>query len=153
VVSAGTVLAATALVGVTVLGGVAPAAADGKVVIGGGAGIVVEGDTYCTLTAIGNDRTGALVGQFLIGLHTFLVAGFMVLMTQRWGRPKIGWWAALFYLTTPWTYRLAAIPYVEGPLCAAMIGSVWAVSRCWNLKTGGSWILVGVRSGWAMSCK
>ena len=105
------------------------------------------------MSLAGDWRTGALVGQFLIGLHTFLVAGFMVLMTQRWGRPKIGWWAALFYLTTPWTYRLAAIPYVEGPLCAAMIGSVWAVSRCWNLKTGGSWILVGVMSGWAMSCK
>ena len=62
VVFAGTVLAATALASVTVLGGVAPAAADGKVVIGGGAGIVVEGDTYCTLTAIGNDRSGGLVG-------------------------------------------------------------------------------------------
>lgn len=39
-----------------------PAAADDKVAIGGGAGIVIDGDTYCTLTAIGNDRTGALIG-------------------------------------------------------------------------------------------
>jgi hypothetical protein len=40
----------------------AQAAPDDKVVIGGGAGIVIDGDTYCTLTSIGNDNTGALVG-------------------------------------------------------------------------------------------
>ena len=81
VVSAGTVLAATALVGVTVLGGVAPAVADGKVVIGGGAGIVVEGDTYCTLTAIGNDRTGAMVG------FTSAHCGAPALVPPIWNQP------------------------------------------------------------------
>ena len=40
----------------------AQAAPGDKVAIGGGAGIVIDGDTYCTLTAIGNDDTGALVG-------------------------------------------------------------------------------------------
>ena len=40
----------------------APAGPPGKVVLGGGAGIVVNGDTYCTLTSIGNDKTGALIG-------------------------------------------------------------------------------------------
>ena len=39
-----------------------PAGAENKVLLGGGAGIVIDGDTYCTLTAIGNDRTGALIG-------------------------------------------------------------------------------------------
>lgn len=38
------------------------AAPDEKVMIGGGAGLVIDGETYCTLTAIGNDNTGALVG-------------------------------------------------------------------------------------------
>lgn len=38
------------------------AGADDKVPLGGGAGIVVNGDTYCTLTTIGTDNTGALVG-------------------------------------------------------------------------------------------
>jgi len=38
------------------------AAADDKVPLGGGAGIVINGDTYCTLTSIGTDDTGALVG-------------------------------------------------------------------------------------------
>jgi hypothetical protein len=32
------------------------------VALGGGSGIVIDGDTYCTLTAIGNDDKGNLVG-------------------------------------------------------------------------------------------
>jgi hypothetical protein len=37
------------------------AVADDTVLLGGGAGIVVDG-TYCTLTTIGHDRAGDLVG-------------------------------------------------------------------------------------------
>ena len=37
-------------------------AADDKTPLGGGAGIVIDKDTYCTLTAIGTDKTGALIG-------------------------------------------------------------------------------------------
>ncbi|MCV7385937.1 peptidase [Mycolicibacter longobardus] len=37
-------------------------AADDRVPMGGGAGIVVDGDTMCTLTSIGHDKTGALIG-------------------------------------------------------------------------------------------
>ena len=33
-----------------------------KVPMGGGAGIVIDTDTYCTLTTIGTDKTGALIG-------------------------------------------------------------------------------------------
>ncbi|WP_407667726.1 MULTISPECIES: chymotrypsin family serine protease [Mycobacteriaceae] len=40
----------------------APAQAQGPVVLGGGSGIVVNGESLCTLTAIGNDNRGALVG-------------------------------------------------------------------------------------------
>ncbi len=36
--------------------------ADAPVPIGGGSGIVVDGDTYCTLTTIGNDDRGNLIG-------------------------------------------------------------------------------------------
>jgi hypothetical protein len=32
------------------------------VALGGGSGIVIDGDTFCTLTAIGNDNKGNLVG-------------------------------------------------------------------------------------------
>jgi hypothetical protein len=38
------------------------AAADGKVPLGGGAGIIVGGETYCTLTTIGHDGAGELIG-------------------------------------------------------------------------------------------
>jgi hypothetical protein len=41
----------------------APSAhADDRIPLGGGSGIVVEGDTLCTLTAIGNDSRGNLIG-------------------------------------------------------------------------------------------
>ncbi|WP_231514672.1 S1 family peptidase [Mycobacterium sp. URHB0044] len=30
--------------------------------LGGGSGIVIDGDTFCTLTAIGHDSTGSLIG-------------------------------------------------------------------------------------------
>lgn len=57
---------AAALVAVTSLGLLGlhdvPAGADDKVPLGGGAGIVVNGDTMCTLTAIGNDNKGQLIG-------------------------------------------------------------------------------------------
>ena len=53
-----------ALLGVTALVvlNAGPAGADDKVPLGGGAGIVVNGDTLCTLTTIGTDRQGALIG-------------------------------------------------------------------------------------------
>ncbi|CAM4109282.1 hypothetical protein MB901379_04561 [Mycobacterium basiliense] len=38
------------------------AAADDKVPLGGGAGIVVNGGTLCTLTTIGHDKNGDLIG-------------------------------------------------------------------------------------------
>jgi hypothetical protein len=61
-VRASTALVALAAV-VAPVGPTGPAAAaDNKVVVGGGAGIVVDGDTQCTLTTIGHDNTGALVG-------------------------------------------------------------------------------------------
>lgn len=39
-----------------------PAAADERIPLGGGAGIVIDGEALCTLTAIGTDRTGSLIG-------------------------------------------------------------------------------------------
>lgn len=42
------------------VGGPPAAAADGKVRLGGGAGIAVNGDSPCTLTTIGTDSAGDL---------------------------------------------------------------------------------------------
>lgn len=55
----GTVVALVASAGV--LSSAATAAADDKVVLGSGAGIVVDG-RYCTLATIGHDHVGDLVG-------------------------------------------------------------------------------------------
>ena len=38
------------------------AEADGPVVLGGGSGIVIDNDAYCTLTTIGTDSRGDLIG-------------------------------------------------------------------------------------------
>ncbi|OBH14862.1 hypothetical protein [Mycolicibacter sinensis] len=40
----------------------ASAAADDKLLLGGGAGITLNDDTLCTLTAMGHDSTGRLIG-------------------------------------------------------------------------------------------
>ncbi len=55
------------LIGASVIGIVAmltpaPARADPPVVLGGGSGIVVNGDAFCTLTTIGHDSAGRLIG-------------------------------------------------------------------------------------------
>jgi hypothetical protein len=56
-------VAATVAVLVALLGLPAHvAAADDRVPLGGGAGIVVNGDTMCTLTTIGADAAGELIG-------------------------------------------------------------------------------------------
>jgi hypothetical protein len=48
---------------VALVGCFAPAArADDRLPMGGGAGIVINGDTMCTLTTIGTDRSGELIG-------------------------------------------------------------------------------------------
>src|SRR5271170_44270 len=55
------VVAALLIVASVGLPGV-PARADDKLPLGGGAGIVVNGDTLCTLTTIGTDGKGELIG-------------------------------------------------------------------------------------------
>ncbi len=101
----------------------------------------------------GDWKTGALCGQLLIATHALFTAGFLVAIARRLGFAEAGWWAAIFYLSAPWTYRVAAIPYVEGPLCAAMAAWMWAAERAWRDGSTKSWALVGIVSGWAMSCK
>ena len=54
-------LVAACAVGLAGLHG-ALARADDRVPLGGGAGIIVNGDTLCTLTTIGTDGKGELIG-------------------------------------------------------------------------------------------
>lgn len=50
------------IIGVVAMLTPAPALADPPVVLGGGSGIVVNGDAFCTLTTIGHDSAGRLIG-------------------------------------------------------------------------------------------
>jgi hypothetical protein len=59
-------LAVSAVLAMVVFALTAPtlpaARADDLVPLGGGSGIVIDGDTFCTLTAIGHDNRGKLIG-------------------------------------------------------------------------------------------
>lgn len=57
------VLAALIVALATALWAVTPVArADAPVALGGGSGLVIEGESLCTLTAIGHDNRGSLIG-------------------------------------------------------------------------------------------
>jgi hypothetical protein len=99
---------------------------------------------------------GGLVGQLLVALFgpaaAILIAGTL----EQSGSARAAWIAAIVYLSTPWIYRLAAIAYVEGPLCFYHAAVIWAVVRGWG-ATGVSrlwlWGLMGLLAGCAMGCK
>lgn len=55
-------LAATIAVAAALISTPAVAAAQERVSLGGGSGLVVNGETLCTLTTIGNDNRGKLIG-------------------------------------------------------------------------------------------
>lgn len=54
--------AAIVIAAVIVSAGMPTAGADDKLLLGGGAGIVLHDDTLCTLTAMGHDSAGRLIG-------------------------------------------------------------------------------------------
>ena len=74
----------------------------------------------------------------------------------RRGSAAPAWIAALVYLSTPWIYRLAAIAYVEGPLCFYHAALIWAAVRGWADEAEVPlrfWGLLGLLAGCAMGCK
>jgi hypothetical protein len=101
---------------------------------------------------------GALAGQLLVACFAPAAAALIAATATRWGSARAGWFAALVYLTTPWIYRLAELPYVEGPLCAYHAALIW--SFCRTAKWTGTailgvrlWGIVGLLAGGAMACK
>ena len=100
---------------------------------------------------------GALVGQLLVAAFAPVAAALVALTARRWASPRAAWVAAVVYLTTPWVYRLAVLPYVEGPLCFYHAALVWAAARAWSgpAQTSGArlWAVAGLLAGGAMACK
>ena len=115
--------------------------------------------------------SGALVGQLLVALHAPAAAAMIALTARRLlGSPRAAWVGSVVYLTTPWIYRIATIPYVEGPLCYYHAALIWITARTVAeaqpaIKgpdpdfAGGrpspvlSWAAVGMLAGGAMGCK
>ncbi len=100
---------------------------------------------------------GALSGQFLVMLHAPVGAAFVAMAATRLGSPRAGWVGGIVYLSTPWIYRLAAIPYVEGPLIAYHAGLIWLAARAWGEPSLAVawrlWGVAGALAGGALACK
>ena len=79
---------------------------------------------------------GGLVGQLVVASFAPMTAGLIAMTARRLGSPRAAWVAAVVYITTPWVYRLAVLPYVEGPLCYFHAALVWAVVRTWDRGNG-----------------
>ncbi|WP_435016221.1 ArnT family glycosyltransferase [Tundrisphaera sp. TA3] len=100
---------------------------------------------------------GALAGQLMIAAFAPASAILIYATASRLGSPRAGWVAAVAYLTAPWVYRLAVLPYVEGPLCFFHAALAWAVARSWDDREDGAdarwgWLL-GLLAGGAMAIK
>lgn len=122
------------------------------------------------MEVLGDWWSGALAGQLLVALHAPAAAAMIALTALRLGSPRAAWVAPVVYLTTPWIYRIATIPYVEGPLCYYHAALIWITARILSESPRGSsdsnvehatgvpspvalWAAAGILTGGAMGCK
>ncbi|MFM9962028.1 MAG: ArnT family glycosyltransferase [Planctomycetaceae bacterium] len=104
---------------------------------------------------------GALAGQAVLMGFAPLTALALFSAGRRWFRETVGWLAAVIFLSTPWTYRLAIIAYVEGALSCYLFLTLFAVLLAVETvrrKGSGSeshrlYLLAGLFAGSAMACK
>ncbi|HZW33690.1 MAG TPA: hypothetical protein VFF52_23415, partial [Isosphaeraceae bacterium] len=100
--------------------------------------------------------TGALAGQLLVAFFAPTTAILIARTIWRCVSPRAAWCAAVIYLTTPWVYRLAVIPYVEGPLCcyhAALLALALRAGTTDPPDRERLWGVAGLLAGGAMACK
>jgi hypothetical protein len=104
---------------------------------------------------------GALAGQAVLMGFAPLAAMALFCAGRRWFGETVGWLAAVIYLSTPWTYRLAVIAYVEGALSCYLFLTLFAVLLAVeSLRREGHgsasnrlFLLAGLFAGSAMACK
>jgi 4-amino-4-deoxy-L-arabinose transferase-like glycosyltransferase len=98
-----------------------------------------------------------LAGQLLVALHAPAAAAMVWLLARRLASPRAARFAAVVYLSTPWIYRIATIPYVEGPLCYYHAAIAWSIARAWGeaepSRRARLWGVIGLLAGGAMACK
>ena len=104
---------------------------------------------------------GALAGQVVLMGFAPLTGLALFCAGRRWFGATVGWLAAVIYLSTPWTYRLAIIAYVEGALSCYLFLALFAVLLAVEaLRRDGDdsaarrlFLLAGLFAGSAMACK
>ncbi len=104
---------------------------------------------------------GALAGQAVLMGFAPLTALALFCAGRKWFSDTVGWLAAVIYLSTPWTYRLAIIAYVEGALSCYLFLTLFAVLLAVEVlrrEESGSasnrlFLLAGLFAGSAMACK
>ena len=106
---------------------------------------------------------GGLAGQELIAWFAPASAILIGSAAATLGRSsRAGWFASLVYLTTPWIFRVAGTPFVEGPLCFFHAALIWSVVRLGWFRGGPATVirpglaagtLVGLLAGGAMAIK
>lgn len=99
---------------------------------------------------------GALAGQAVLMGFAPLTALGLFCAGRRWFGNNVGWLAATIFLTTPWTYRLAIIAYVEGALSCYLFLTLFAVLKAGDRAEKGDrsiFVLAGLLAGSAMACK
>jgi hypothetical protein len=72
---------------------------------------------------------------------------------RRWYGSNAGWLAATIYLSTPWTYRLAIIAYVEGALSCYLFLTLFVVVLALEQRSLHMFVAAGLLAGSAMACK
>lgn len=108
------------------------------------------------MEVVGDWWWGALVGQLLVACFAPAAGALIYVVARRLASERAAWVAAVVYLTTPWVYRLANFPYVEGPLCFFHAALLWAALRAWTAEHADRarfWAVIGLLAGGAMSCK
>lgn len=104
---------------------------------------------------------GALAGQVVLMGFAPLTGLALFCAGRRWFGETVGWLAATIYLSTPWTYRLAIIAYVEGALSCYLFLALFAVLLAVEsarhevaCSETNQWsLLAGLFAGSAMACK
>ncbi len=105
------------------------------------------------MLVLGDWWRGALVGQLVVMVHAPMAAAMVGMAATKLASPRAGWFAAIVYLTTPWVYRLGALPYVEGPMLFYHAALIWGCTVALHPSLIRHWSILGLLAGGAMSCK
>jgi hypothetical protein len=116
--------------------------------------MVVRGDWY----------RGALAGKGVLMCFGPLTGLALFAAGRRWFGTTAGVLAAVFYLSTPWIFRISTIAYAEGGLCFYLFAALLALMIAIDWRSAGGalplsgahlrmFALAGLLAGSGMACK